>query len=181
MWCFSAGYHRFPHFSVDTALNMSKYVFYVHCLMLVAWNYIRLLPIMFHWNIHGHSKVSDTINLSSSPSRHGLLNGSWLFLKWLSTEHCLNQNKALVESQWWNFKVALTEMQHLTRRNQGWKKERGWGTWTPRSPRPRIRSPSVTTMTPTSFSGQFFKISSTLPLLTYHNASVLVKWLKTWG
>jgi hypothetical protein len=36
-------------------------------------------------------------------------------------------------------------------------------------------------MTPTSFSGQFFKISSTLPLLKYHNASVLVKWLKTWG
>lgn len=172
---------QMEYFSVDTALNMSKYDFYVYYLMLVAWNYIRLLPIMFHWNIHGHSKDSDTINLSSSPSRHGLLNGSWLFLKWLSTEHCLNQNKALVESQSRNFKVALTEMQHLTRRKQGWKRERGWGTWTPRSPRPRIRSPSVTTMTPTSFSGQFFKISSTLPLLKYHNASVLVKWLKTWG
>src|ERR1022692_493850 len=33
----------------------------------------------------------------------------------------------------------------------------------PRSPRPRIRPPSVTQMNRTSFSGQFFKISFTLP------------------
>jgi len=37
-------------------------------------------------------------------------------------------------------------------------------TWRPRSPSPRIRSPSVTTITSTFFSGQFFRISRTLPL-----------------
>ena len=35
--------------------------------------------------------------------------------------------------------------------------------WAPRSPRPRIRSPSVTTIHRTSCSGQFFSTSYTWP------------------
>jgi hypothetical protein len=47
---------------------------------------------------------------------------------------------------------------------QGERETAESGTWTPRSPSPRMRSPSVTTMTSTFFSGQFFNISSALPL-----------------
>lgn len=37
-------------------------------------------------------------------------------------------------------------------------------TWQPRSPSPKIRSPSVTTITWIDFSGQFFKTSRIFPL-----------------
>ncbi len=51
--------------------------------------------------------------------------------------------------------------------------EGGSLTWRPRSPSPRIRSPSVTTITCTFFSGQFFRMSRTLPLQIPQSPPVL--------
>lgn len=52
-------------------------------------------------------------------------------------------------------------------------------TWQPRSPSPKIRSPSVTTMTWMFFSGQFLSTSRILPLYTSakRNRTIILRWI----
>ena len=74
----------------------------------------------------------------------------------------------------WGHKLPLTNQQHMRERERERERE-GYQqmctsvyTWHPRSPRPKILSPSVTTMTWIFFWGQFLRTSWIFPLHRLH-------------